>query len=118
MTSWASLPFQVSRQTLIMLAAADAAEARENREQQERAEARREAAQADLMRYYQEHGEYPNDTLARQREIAARQEAAEAERQAQARVAKAEDQRTALTLDGHRPRTIAEVLRAAAGIAD
>jgi len=103
---------------MLQMIRAEAAERREQRERQQAAEERREAQLGQLHRYYTEHGEYPNDTLARQQDAAVRREEAAEARRALERPMEAEDRRVALIMSGMRPRTVAEVLAAAAGIAD
>ena len=94
MTAWmGDGPVQLGREAQIQMIRAEAAERAEWRQRQAEAEERREAHAGELQRFYVQHGCYPNDLLARQREHAARVEEAAEARRAQEREWLAEERR-------------------------
>jgi DNA-binding protein H-NS len=80
---------QLSRQTVLQMLHAGTLERQERRQREAEAEARREQTESMLQAYYQQYGEYPNETLARQRMLEVEREAAAEVRRAQEREAEA-----------------------------
>jgi hypothetical protein len=64
----------------------------------------------DLQRYYQEHGEYPHETMAREQDVLARAEQRAHEKRAAERAEHQQAAQAQLLMEGRQPRTVAEVL--------
>jgi hypothetical protein len=105
-------PFVHSPEIARQLALAERAELEAQREREEQAEEWLARSTTLAYAHYQEN----QRVLAAAALEASRAEAAE-RREREQRLADAEDRRTMLILNGHRPRTIQEVLDAAAGVA-
>jgi hypothetical protein len=105
-----------------MLVASLRAEKEEERERERRQEEHLQrciqlAAQAHPRASARDHFAVGVDEIFRSAAAGAAREDGEFRREAERRAAEAEDRRTALIMSGARPRTVAEVLRTAAGIA-
>lgn len=105
---------ELSRQHALMMLNADREARLEAQAAQAAREERAERAQADLQRYFQEHGEYPYETVARQQAGLARAEALAERRAAVERAERQQAQMAQLMMAGRQPRTIQEILAIAA----
>ena len=107
---WGDGPVPMSRQTMLAMIHGEAVERAEQREREQAAEARREAAEAAVMRYHAEHGEWEWETRARETELAARREQLDEKRAAAGRAERAQQRYAEMIASGQQPRTVAEVL--------
>jgi hypothetical protein len=105
---------------MLSMMAFDAQDAREQRAREKHAEARREQAmaqaEAEAIQYHVEHGEWEWETRAREAEVAARAEAVREEKRRAELAGQREEYVTRLLMEGHRPRTMSEILAAVAGV--
>jgi hypothetical protein len=106
--------FELSRSTILSMMRAEREELAEQRARDQAAEERREQAVARAQAYYHEHGEWEWETRARERELAARREQAELSRAQQEREQLRQTRYAELIASGQQPRTVAEILAAAA----
>jgi hypothetical protein len=107
---------QLSRQMVTMLSRADDEAASEQRAAERAAEHREEEWSRNLQRYYQEHGEWPYETRAREQATLARQAATEERERADARAEARQAVEARWLMEGRRPRTHEEILAAARAI--
>jgi AcrR family transcriptional regulator len=107
---------ELSRSTVLSMLASDAQDAREQRAREEYAGQQREQVVARAETYYREHGEWEWETRACEADIAARAEAVREEKRRAELARQREEYVTRLLMEGHRPRTISEILAAVAGV--
>jgi hypothetical protein len=81
-------------------------------------ELRREEAQAAMRAYYNEHGEWPTDTLHRQILMAGQREETERARREEQAAEKRQDDLARLQVQGYRPRSLGEIFSVALGARD
>ena len=105
---------ELSRATVLMMLASDAEDAREHRAREEAAAQHGEESVARAQAYFREHGEWEWVTRAREADLAARREQAEFDKRERERAELRQTRYAQLIAEGHRPRTVAEILSVAA----